>query len=61
MEEDVRKRLDEILKKVEKVEKNEKKIKILNDIIDRQQILIDKNIIELSILRDYISKNLDTK
>jgi len=43
----------------EKINKNETKIKILSDIIDRQQIIIDYNLRELSTLREYISKNFE--
>ncbi len=43
----------------EKINKNETKIKILSDIIDRQQLIINNNLRELSALREYISKNFE--
>jgi len=53
---DVKKELNELN---EKIKKNESKIKILSDIIDRQQVIINNNLIELAALRSYITTNLD--
>jgi len=52
--------LKKIVKEIsDKVKKNETKIKILSDIIDRQQILINNNLVEISALRSYITENLN--
>jgi hypothetical protein len=53
---DVKKELDNLH---EKIKKNENKIQILNNIIDRQQVIINNNLIELAALRSYITTNLD--
>ena len=53
---DVKKEINNL---VEKIKKNESKIKILSDIIDRQQVIINNNLIELAALRSYITTNLD--
>jgi len=55
---DVKKEINNL---VEKIKKNESKIKILSDIIDRQQVIINNNLIELAALRSYITTNLDLK
>lgn len=55
---DVKKEINHL---VEKIKKNESKIKILSDIIDRQQVIINNNLIELAALRSYITTNLDLK
>ncbi len=53
---DVKKEINNL---VEKIKKNESKIKILSDIIDRQQVIINNNLIELAALRSYITTNID--